>query len=79
MAIRRVGDSTDLAFTDPSYVPVRARLDGYTLVQLAADWQVSDRFQLYGRVENALDESYEQVFSFVSPGRSAVIGARLTL
>ena len=79
VAIRRVGDSTDLAFTDPSYVPVRATLDGYTLVQLAADWEVSDRLQLYGRVENALDERYEQVFSFVSPGRSAVIGARLTL
>ena len=26
------------------------------------------------RVDNLLDERYEQVFSFVSPGRSAVVG-----
>lgn len=74
LVVRRNGATPDVAFTDPSYVPVRVRLDDYTLVNLNARVQLSDRVAAFARAENLLDEEYEQVFSFVSPGRSAVIG-----
>lgn len=74
--VRHNGHQDDLAFTDPSFVPVRVRLDGYTLVSLNGDLALSDRVALFGRVENLLDESYEEVFSFVAPGRTAALGLR---
>ena len=79
LIVRHNGASDDLAFTDPSFMPVRARLDSYTLVNFAAEARLSDRLRVFGRIENLLDESYEQVFSFVSQGRSVTAGLRLAL
>lgn len=76
LIVRHNGEAEDLAFTDPSFIPVRVTLDDYTLVNFAATIRLSEKFELFGRVENLLDEGYEQVFSFVSPGRSATIGLR---
>ncbi len=79
LIVRHNGASDDLAFIDPSYVPLTVRLDAYTLVNLAAEARVTNRVRAFGRVENLLDETYEQVFSFVSPGRSVIAGLRVTL
>lgn len=72
--VRHNGEAEDLAFTDPSFIPVRVTLDDYTLVNFYARVRLTDQIEAFGRAENLLDETYEQVFSFVSPGRSAVIG-----
>ena len=53
---------------------MRVQLDDYTLVNLNARVKLTDSVNAFARVENILDENYEQVFSFVSPGRSAVVG-----
>lgn len=74
LVVRHNGATPDVAFTDPSFVPVRVTLDDYTLVNLNARVKLSDAISGFARVENLLDEEYEQVFSFVSPGRSAVVG-----
>ncbi|NBC88514.1 MAG: TonB-dependent receptor [Alphaproteobacteria bacterium] len=74
LVVRHNGATEDLAFTDPSFVPVRVVLDDYTLVNLNARVKLAEGIELFGRVDNLLDERYEQVFSFVSPGRSVVIG-----
>lgn len=74
LVVRHNGRSLDDAFTDPSFVPVRVRLDDYALVNLNARVKLSDEVSGFARVENLLGERYEQVFSFVSPGRSAVVG-----
>ncbi|MEQ8412788.1 MAG: TonB-dependent receptor [Erythrobacter sp.] len=74
LVVRHNGAALDDAFTDPSFVPVRVRLDDYTLVNINARVDLAEGIELFGRVDNLLDERYEQVFSFVSPGRSAVIG-----
>ena len=74
LVVRHNGATGDVAFTDPSFVPVRVRLDDYTLVNLNAQVKLTDGLSAFARVENLLDERYEQVFSFVSPGRSAVVG-----
>lgn len=70
------GDAVDVAFIDPSFVPVRVALDDYLLLSVNMRYALSESVELFGRIENALDEEYEDVFSFATPGRSAVIGAR---
>lgn len=76
LVARYTGPSDDLAFTDPSYVPVRVRLDDFTLVNLNGEVALSPAVALFARVENLLDEAYEQVFSFTNPGRAAYAGLR---
>lgn len=76
LTVRHNGAARDLAFTDPSFVPVITRLDDYTLVNLAGEVKLSHSTRLFGRIENLLDERYEQVFSFVSQGRSMIAGIR---
>ena len=71
------GKAADDAFILPPFgSPVRVKLDDYLLLNWNADYRLSDHLELFGRVENILDEHYEQVFSFVSPGRSAYAGLR---
>ena len=76
LTVRYNGQQDDLAYTDPSFVPVRVRLADYTLVNLNAEYRLTDRIAVFGRVENLFDERYEEVFSFATPGRSAVGGVR---
>lgn len=57
----------------------RASLSSYLLVNLAASYQVTDSMQVYGRLDNLLDENYEDVFSFRAPGRAAYVGLRIGL
>ena len=74
LVVRHNGETPDLAFTDPSFVPARVTLDDYTLVNLNARIKLTEGVNAFGRVENLLDQRYEQVFSFVSPGRTIVAG-----
>ena len=67
--ITGVGDS----FDDPGNF---TRLDGYVLVGLRAAIQVADRYELYGRIDNAFDERYQTVATYGSPGRAAYVGVR---
>nr|WP_245790028.1 TonB-dependent receptor [Erythrobacter sanguineus] len=74
LVVRHNGAALDDAFTDPSFVPVRVQLNDYTLVNLNARARLAEGISAFARVENLLGKEYEQVFSFVSPGRSAVVG-----
>ncbi len=74
LVVRHNGATPDVAFTDPSFRPVRVQLADYTLVNLNARVKLTESISGFARVENLLDETYEQVFSFVAPGRSAVVG-----
>ncbi len=79
LTVRHNGATDDVAFLDPSFIPTRVRLDDFTLVNLNARYKITDTIEVFGRVENLLDETYEQVFSFVSPGRSAIVGVSVSL
>lgn len=70
------GDVRDVAFTNPNFIPVRVKLDDYLLINVNADYALTDRLGLFTRVENLANEEYEDVFSFATPGRSAFAGIR---
>ncbi|WP_341203851.1 TonB-dependent receptor [uncultured Sphingomonas sp.] len=70
------GDTSDVAFTDPSYVPVTVRLHDYVLLNLNGDVKLTKHFALFGRIENLNNAHYEDVFSFTNPGRAVYGGVR---
>ncbi len=51
-------------------------LEAFTLVNFNASYRVTETLEVFGRVENLLDEKYEEVFSFASPGRAAYAGVK---
>lgn len=53
------------------------RLDGYFLVTLRASMPVTERVDIYGRVENVGDVRYQTAAGYGTYGRSAYIGARV--
>jgi len=53
-------------------------LDAYTLVNLAASYDVTETAQIYGRVNNLLNEDYYEVWGYGTEGISAYAGVKLT-
>lgn len=53
-------------------------LAGYTLVNLAVSYEINRHLRIHGRVENLLDEDYEEVNGFGSPGIAAYAGAAIS-
>jgi vitamin B12 transporter len=51
-------------------------LDGYTLVDLRASYAVSKSLEVFGRIENVLDDDYQTVFRYGSLGRTFYGGLR---
>lgn len=67
--IRMVSDSYDNASNT-------AALDGYALLTLRASLPVTERVELFGRIENVGDVNYQAAAGYGTPGRSGYIGAR---
>jgi vitamin B12 transporter len=78
LTVRYNGEMFDSDFTDPFDFNRRVQLPAYTLVNLGADWKLSAGTQLYARVENLLDEEYEEVFTYRTHGTAVYAGARFT-
>lgn len=55
------------------------RLRSYTLVNFATTFNINKNIQLYGRIENLLDEKYVQAIGFESQGIGGFAGINLTL
>lgn len=53
-----------------------ATLESFTLVKLAAEYRASERWTLFGRIDNALDEDYQTTRRAQTANRNAHLGAR---
>lgn len=51
--------------------------EDYFVVNLLTDYQFNERFALFARIENLLDEEYAVVLGYPALGRTGSIGARL--
>jgi vitamin B12 transporter len=54
-------------------------LDPYLLVNVYGSYRLTQNLEAFARVENLLDEQYEDVFSFRAPGVSAYAGVRFSM
>jgi len=80
-AVRFAGERDDRDFTND----VRVTLPSYTLLDLSGEWALSSvapsltPLTLTARVENALNKEYQPAFGFSAPGRTVLIGAKVSL
>lgn len=66
------------SFFPPYPLPVRRmRLASYYLVGLAGSYRLGPRIEIVGRIDNALDASYEDVIGYATPGRGVYFGVRV--
>ena len=52
------------------------RVNSFNVVNLAVNYDLSDQFQAYVRVDNLFDEEYEEILFFGTPSRSVFGGIR---
>lgn len=52
-------------------------LEDYEVLDISAAYLINDSFEVYGRVENALDDSYSEVTDFNTAKRAAYAGVRV--
>jgi vitamin B12 transporter len=69
VAVHYVGDTFDTVSN--SFV-----LHSYTLVDLRASWQIMSALELYGRIENLFDKTYETTRNYGALGRGFFAGIR---
>jgi vitamin B12 transporter len=72
------GEVKDVAF-DAFFTQRTVTLDDYWLLRLAASYEVAPGVELFGRVENLLDQRYQEVFGYETAGAAAFAGVRLKL
>ena len=54
-----------------------SELDSWTRVDLTGSYDLNDTVEIYGRIENLLDEEYQQILGYGTPGLSGSVGVRL--
>jgi vitamin B12 transporter len=64
-------DAIDTTFVSTAPLP------DYEVLDLSVTFDASDLLQLYGRVQNATDEAYQEVIGYNTAGRSIYGGVRL--
>jgi vitamin B12 transporter len=52
-------------------------IEDYAVVNLAAEYEISPRFSIFGRIDNLTDEQYSEVFGFPALGRTAYGGFKV--
>ena len=73
------GEQKDLQFSNFFATRTNVTLDDFVLVNLTASYELIEGVELYGRVENLLDEDYQEVLGFSNPGIGAFFGIRATI
>lgn len=71
------GEQTDLQFTSPEFREVE--VGSYTLLNIAGSYDLSENVEIFGRIENVLDQDYEEVFDFNAPDIGAFVGLRIRM
>ncbi len=71
--IQHTGSQYDIVF------PNNIKLPEFTIFNLSANLDISKKMEAYIRLENLLDESYEEVYGYQSPGFGAYLGVTFKL
>jgi len=74
------GQQRDTVFTNPApfvFSSSAVDLSGFVLVNIAASYKIHENVEIYGRIENVLNQRYQEVFSFGTPGIGAFAGVRV--
>ena len=58
---------------------IREKIGGYTVLNLAASYKLTESWSLFGRIENASDTNYQSPDGFLRPGIGAYGGIKVNL
>ncbi|MEX2479663.1 MAG: TonB-dependent receptor [Gammaproteobacteria bacterium] len=72
------GSFEDIAFLPPLFSQTRIQMGSYTLLGITGSYTVNRALEVYARVDNALDEHYEELFGYRTPGIAGYVGVRLS-
>jgi len=72
-------DSDYRNYYNNGFVAEQTPLGGYMLFRLSATHKLTDELEVFGRLENAFDEAYEETISYGTPGRAFYAGLRFVL
>jgi len=78
LTVRHNGSQQDSEFINAT-PQSRVTLPSYTLVNFNASYQLTPVLSVFGRIENLLDEDYEEVFTFRTQGRGGFLGVKVAL
>jgi len=73
------GDQLDVFFPPFPLPQQTVTLDAFNLVAVAGSWAAHRNITLFARVENVLDDDYEEVYGFSGQGLAAFAGLRVSL
>lgn len=74
LGITYIGKRKDIKYA--GWTAERITMEDYTTVDLSCLYKITDKFQVFGRIENLLDEEYQEVYGFAAPGRSLYAGGK---
>lgn len=75
LSYRFSGERRDNDFSTWPATPVT--LDGYGIVNVAANWKITPNIQLFGRIDNLLDAEYEEILGYGTVGITGYLGIRV--
>lgn len=78
LAVAYSGETFDENFNFNSFTTERLLLDDYWLVTLAGSYKLAPGIEVYGRVENLLDQDYTEIIGIDSAPVAAYAGFKLT-
>lgn len=64
---------------NPLCAPGFTTLNSVWLLSAAASYKIQPNVELFGRVENALDHRYQEIYGYNTPGIAAFAGVKITL
>ena len=70
-------DQIDSDFS--SFPAGEVKLDDYYLVNISGSYNITENFNLYARVNNLLDDSYQDVYGFETLGQTIYAGIKVNL
>ena len=77
--IQYSGGQTDVFFPPWPAQSQTVSLDKYTLLNFNANYSATEQLNIYIRLDNVLDDQYEEVLGYQTLGFGASVGLRLKL
>ena len=72
-----VDERKEVTSSKDRYGNLIGKLPSYFLANLSASYNLTDKVELYGRIDNVFDTWYEEAWAYATPGRSAYAGIKV--
>jgi vitamin B12 transporter len=77
LSLVHLGSREDMEWIE--WASTRVQMDPFTLFNAAVSWDILSDLQLYLRMENLLDQQYELIKGYGTPGFSVYLGFKILL